>query len=93
MLVGQSWGGIVALAYALDYPESVSGIVLMGVAPSPRERATDPFLAIAIARVPIIGDLLVHTVFVPTGHYLLSPVLLDQSAESFDLPPIKRIPR
>ena len=88
LLVGQSWGGVVVLAYALDYPESVSGLVLMGVAPYPRERATDPFWA--VARVPVIGDVLVRTVFVPTGHYLLSPVLLKQSAGSFA--PLDKVP-
>lgn len=88
LLVGQSWGGVVALAYALDNPESVSGVVLIGVAPYPRERTTDPFLA--VARVPVIGDLLVHTVFVPIGHYLLSPVLLEQSVGSFA--PLSQVP-
>lgn len=88
LLVGQSWGGVVALAYALEYPESVSGIVLMGVAPYPRARRTDPFYA--LARLPVIGDLLVHTLFVPIGRYLLSPALLKQGAASFA--PLDQVP-
>lgn len=55
ILVGYSWGGSVGLAYALEYPDELSGLVLLGTLAFSRERL-NPLLEI-IAEIPVIGDL------------------------------------
>jgi pimeloyl-ACP methyl ester carboxylesterase len=81
VLVGQSWGGVIALEYALDYPDDLSGIVLLGSAPYPREREPDPFLR--IVRIPVLGDLVLQTLYVPIGRHIVAPAFLEASAEYF----------
>jgi pimeloyl-ACP methyl ester carboxylesterase len=81
VLVGQSWGGIIALQYALDYPDDLAGIVLLGVAPYPRERDSDPISE--IVRMPILGDLVLHTLYVPLGYHIMGPAFLEESVEYF----------
>ena len=56
ILVGQSWGGVMALTYALNYPDDLAGIVLLGASPYPRERQSDFFNVIRFSFV--IADLL-----------------------------------
>lgn len=60
IVVGHSWGAMVALALALDHPESVSGLVLAAgyYYPTPR---TDVALFSPPA-IPLLGDLFRHTV-------------------------------
>ena len=55
MLVGHSWGGSLALAYALHYPGDVSAIVLL--APAAYPDAGENRLLGVTSRVPLIGDL------------------------------------
>ena len=42
VLVGHSWSGSLILAYALEYPDEVSGLVLLGVAAYEDERFSSP---------------------------------------------------
>jgi pimeloyl-ACP methyl ester carboxylesterase len=88
VLVGQSWGGIMALQYALDYPDDLAGIVLLGVAPYPRERASDPISE--LVRMPILGDLVLHTLYVPIGYHIMGPAFLEESVEYFA--PLNAVP-
>jgi pimeloyl-ACP methyl ester carboxylesterase len=81
VLVGQSWGGVIALQYALDYPDDLAGIVLLGVAPYPRERPSDPIFD--IVRTPVLGDFILHTLYVPIGYHILGPAFLEESVEYF----------
>jgi len=55
MLVGHSWGGSLALAYALHYPGDVSAIVLLAPAAYP-DAAENRLLGVT-SRIPVIGDL------------------------------------
>ena len=55
MLVGHSWGGSLALAYALHYPGDVSAIVLL--APAAYPDAGENRLLGVTSRIPLIGDL------------------------------------
>ena len=55
ILVGHSWGAALALAYALNYPDDVSGMVLLAPAAYP-DNGESRFLRFA-ARTPLIGDL------------------------------------
>lgn len=62
ILVGHSWGGALALIYALSYPKSVSGLVLLAPAAYESEDGVS-FLSKAPAW-PVIGDVL-NTLFTP----------------------------
>jgi pimeloyl-ACP methyl ester carboxylesterase len=55
ILVGHSWGAALALAYALNYPDDVSGMVLLAPAAYP-DSGESRFLRFA-TRTPLIGDL------------------------------------
>ena len=54
ILVGHSWGAALALAYALNYPDDVSSMVLVAPAAYP-DTGESRFLRLAI-RTPVIGD-------------------------------------
>jgi len=88
VLVGQSWGGVIALEYGLDYPDDLSGIVLLGVAPYPRERASDPISN--IVRTPILGDFILHTLYVPLGYHIMGPAFLEEAVDYFA--PLEAVP-
>jgi pimeloyl-ACP methyl ester carboxylesterase len=60
VVVGHSWGTLVALAWALRAPEEVAGLVLVSGYYYPSTRL-DAAL-VALTAVPILGDLLNHTV-------------------------------
>lgn len=81
IIVGQSWGGVIALAYAQKYSSELSGIVLLGSSPYPRERQTDFFNI--IARTPIIGNFIVHTIYVPIGRHWVAPAVIEQNKDYF----------
>ena len=55
ILVGHSWSGIVVLAYALEYPKDISGIVLLGAVTFRRGQGVNPLLE-QIAAIPLVGD-------------------------------------
>ncbi|MCP1334840.1 alpha/beta fold hydrolase [Futiania mangrovi] len=65
ILVGHSWAGTVALAYALDYPDEVGGVLfLAGVShPWPGGVGADR----AIATTPVLGALFTNTLVMPVG--------------------------
>lgn len=69
VVLGHSWGAMVALALALDHPEAVRGLVLLGGYFYPTMRA-DAALALPPA-VPLLGGLIRHTVGPPLGAALL----------------------
>lgn len=65
MIVGHSWGGALALDYALKYPDDTAGIVLLsGVAYKTAD--TGPHAQDLIELVPVVGDLLISS-FVVTA--------------------------
>ena len=60
ILVGHSWGTMVALALALDHPEHVSGLVLASGYYYPTARAD--VVLFSPPAIPLLGDLLCYTV-------------------------------
>jgi pimeloyl-ACP methyl ester carboxylesterase len=54
IVVGHSWGGALALVYAITYPKEVAGVVL--VAPAVYESQDVVSLLTNLAAVPVIGD-------------------------------------
>lgn len=74
ILVGYSWGSSVALAYALEYPNELRGLVLLGALAFRRERL-NPLLEM-IAQTPIIGDLFRAILPVVLGRNLVKQNLI-----------------
>lgn len=60
ILVGHSWGALVAVAFALDYPDDVKSLVLLSGYYYPTPRLDVPLLS--PPAVPIIGDLMRYTI-------------------------------
>ncbi|MFL6374918.1 MAG: alpha/beta fold hydrolase [Pyrinomonadaceae bacterium] len=55
IIVGHSWGGSLALAYAIAYPNDMAGMVL--VAPAAYPDKGDPLFLRLAGKVPFIGEL------------------------------------
>jgi pimeloyl-ACP methyl ester carboxylesterase len=70
VLVGHSWGGTLALTYALLYPQRVAGLVLIAPPTQPRSRLIA--WNNAVLGTPI-GWLFAHTLALPFGAALLRP--------------------
>ena len=54
IVVGHSWGGALALIYAITYPKEVAGVVL--VAPAVYESQDGVSLLTSLPALPVIGD-------------------------------------
>lgn len=63
LLVGHSYGGAVALRYALDYPDDVAGVVTLGGAAFPSGGLPHP--RVALPGLPLVGPLYLHAVRLP----------------------------
>ena len=72
VMVGHSWGTLVALAFAERHPASTAGLVLLSgyYFPVPRLDA----LLVAPAAMPVLGDVLRHTVS-PLFGWLTMPLM------------------
>jgi pimeloyl-ACP methyl ester carboxylesterase len=81
VLVAHSWGSALALAYALDYPQDVRGLVLLAPATHPwpvRSVAWPDSVITALLETiamsgasPFLGPLVAHTLALPVGKVLL----------------------
>jgi pimeloyl-ACP methyl ester carboxylesterase len=69
IVVGHSWGTLVALALALDHPDAVSGLVLFSGYYHPTLRADVPLFS--LPAIPVFGDLIRYTVGPLLGAALL----------------------
>ncbi len=83
VVVGHSFGAVVALALALDHPDAVSGLVLLSGYYHPTLRA-DALLAIPQA-LPAIGDAIRYTVS-PLAGAMMLPLLLKRMFSPAPLP-------
>jgi len=63
VLVGHSWGGALALAFALDYPQRTAGLVLLSPPTHPHLRRMSRLYRPLAA--PIFGWLFAHTLALP----------------------------
>jgi pimeloyl-ACP methyl ester carboxylesterase len=69
VLLGHSWGGALATAYALDYPDALRGLVL--VAPVTHPWGTGlPWHSI-LTNTPVLGALFAYTVALPAAYLTL----------------------
>jgi pimeloyl-ACP methyl ester carboxylesterase len=65
IIIGHSWGGALALRFALDYPDRVAGLVLLAPPLYPFARAMSSLYA--LFALPIIGWLYARTLALPLG--------------------------
>lgn len=73
VVVGHSWGTLVALELALSHPDAVSGLVLLAGYYQTTFRADVPL--VAAPAVPVFGDVLRYTVSPLVGSALMTPTL------------------
>lgn len=73
VIVGHSWGTLVALSMGLDFPDYVQGLVLMSGYYYPTVRADVPVMS--VPAIPVAGDLIRHTLS-PWLARLAWPVLM-----------------
>ena len=71
VVVGHSWGTLVALRMALDHPHGVSGLALLSGYYTPTPRLDVP--AFSLTAVPILGDVLRYTL-TPLMGWLMAPL-------------------
>ena len=73
VLVGHSWGTLVALAYAIEHPADTRALLLLSGYYFPSKRV-DVVMA-SLPAIPLLGDLLSHTIW-PLLGWLTGPLLL-----------------
>jgi pimeloyl-ACP methyl ester carboxylesterase len=73
VVVGHSWGGTLAAAFALDYPHRVAGLVLL--APPLFPRLGSLTVLYAVFAVPIFGWLYARILALPLGVPFIGPAL------------------
>jgi pimeloyl-ACP methyl ester carboxylesterase len=69
ILLGFSFGGAVALSYALQYPDEVGAVVLVNTASHPWPLPVE--LSYRIDGMPFLGPLLRYTIVTPAGHLVV----------------------
>jgi pimeloyl-ACP methyl ester carboxylesterase len=70
IIVGHSWGGVMALTFALDFPHRAAGLVLIAAPTHPRVRSLS--MINSLLATPI-GWLFARTLALPFGAILVGP--------------------
>jgi pimeloyl-ACP methyl ester carboxylesterase len=65
MIVGHSWGGALAVSFALDYPDRTAALILLGSPLYPLAHPTT--LLYALFAMPIVGWIYARTLALPLG--------------------------
>jgi pimeloyl-ACP methyl ester carboxylesterase len=65
MIVGHSWGGALAMSFALDYPDRTAALILLGSPLYPLAHPTT--LLYALFAMPIVGWIYARTLALPLG--------------------------
>jgi pimeloyl-ACP methyl ester carboxylesterase len=69
IVVGHSWSGALAAAYALAYPEHTAGLVLISPVTHPWRGGIAWYYK--VAATPVVGPLFAHTLVLPLGLALM----------------------
>ena len=89
IVVGHSWSGALATAYALDFPDSVAGLVLLAPVTHPWPGGVGWYNP--IVTMPVLGPLFAYAVALPLGELLIGPGV--QSVFAPQSPPADYIER
>jgi pimeloyl-ACP methyl ester carboxylesterase len=73
VLVAHSWAGSLATAYALSYPDSVTGMVLL--APATHSWSTGIAWYYNLLTTPVVGPLFAYTLGLPFGAAIVGPAV------------------
>jgi pimeloyl-ACP methyl ester carboxylesterase len=84
IVVGHSWGTLVALALALNHLEAVGGLVLLSGYYFPTARADVPLFS--PPAIPVLGDVIRYTVGPLVGH-LIAPKMIQAMFAPVSVPP------
>ncbi len=71
VLLGHSWAGAVAMAYALAYPDDLKGVIPLAGATHPWEGGVAWYHD--VVQTPVIGSYFLRTLMVPAGQALKGP--------------------
>lgn len=69
ILIGHSWGGTLAAAYALDFPQDLAGLILLAPVAYPWSGGTSWYYD--IGALPVVGPVFAHVVAMPVGMLLI----------------------
>jgi pimeloyl-ACP methyl ester carboxylesterase len=84
IIAGHSYGGAVALQYAVDYPAEVAALLLL--APGAFSESGDLSLLYALPEIPVLGPFFLQTLLVPIGR-LLAPSMNRDAFHPVETPP------
>lgn len=73
VIVGHSWGAAVAMAYGLDFPDEIAGVLDLSGAVFPLP--TPPSWYNRLAGTPLLGPILLRTLLVPASKFLAPGIL------------------
>jgi pimeloyl-ACP methyl ester carboxylesterase len=73
VIVGHSWSGALAAAYALAYPHAVSGLLLLAPVTHPWNGGVGWYNP--ILTTPVMGPLFARTIALPIGKLMIGPVV------------------
>lgn len=71
IVLGHSWSGALATAYALAFPEETRALVLLSPVTHPWPGGIG-WINDVVA-LPVLGPLIAHTLILPTGYFMLKP--------------------
>ncbi len=71
VLLGHSWGGAVAMAYALQFPDDLLGVIPLSGATYPWPGGVAWYHG--LVQTPVVGDFFLRTLMVPAGLQLSGP--------------------
>ena len=74
VVLGHSWGGAVAMAYGLDYPDEVQGVVDLSGATHPWTGPTSWLNT--LPSIPVAGPIAVNLLLAPLSHFLVEPSIV-----------------
>ncbi len=84
VILGHSWGGAVAMAYGLDFPDDVQGVVDLSGATHPWSGPISWYNK--LPGIPVLGPIVVKLLLAPMSHVLVEPGIIGTFSPSTPTP-------